>query len=324
MNRSVKIICLLCAAALLLSLAACGDKGAVSSADNSTPFDIPAANGTEGETIPGSDYAEELRARYYNDYLRLLLLLKLDGSYAFSGENAPAGGTYAVSDGLLTLSGEDGANLSGSIDADGDLLIDGMTGYFLSDFEFWGIEDNVLPAGSAPAPGLEREELRGGLVRWRDFSRSIAFTCSSDVELTEIPGIRDTVITDGNANYVIGKNVSGIFTPSSSLTADVWLGDHMSYNVLGDIEKIYGGIGEIRSILVVPGDGEIQLASAQISVTLGDREVESQAVLYPSNFSDGTGDIILKCFIGDSDSFPTLAKAVTDMCALRLDLTGGE
>ena len=322
MNRSVKIICLLCAAALLLSLAACGDKGAVSSADNSTPFDIPAANGTEGETIPGSDYAEELRARYYNDYLRLLLLLKLDGSYAFSGENAPAGGAYALSDGLLTLSGEDGANLSGSIDADGDLLIDGMTGYFLSDFEFWGIEDNVLPAGSAPAPGLESEELRGGLVRWRDFPRSIAFTCSAAVELIEVTGIRYAVITDGSGNYVIGKNVTYSLTAAQS--PDVWLGDHMSYEVLSDIEKLYGAPAEIRSILVVPGDGEMQLATAQISVNVGQQSVDAQALLYPSVFSDGTSDAICKCFIGASDSFAALSDAVTEMCALKIDLSSGE
>ncbi|MGN1002386.1 MAG: hypothetical protein ACI4PC_06405 [Oscillospiraceae bacterium] len=137
-----KLFAILFVLSLCLALGACSGNG---SSDVSLPnITGGAVSPPSGEpsggmpTIP-TEPGDGLEGGYFNDYLDLLLIIDGKGGYEISGSQSYTG-TYSMDGDSIVF------NISGTAchavrDSDGDILFDAFRGYFLSDWEKWGITE---------------------------------------------------------------------------------------------------------------------------------------------------------------------------------------
>ena len=316
---------LLLPAALFLLLAGCSQRPTPPEPELIDPPE-PTVTVSDG-AVPGdesvSDAATDgLEGSYYNDYLRLTLTLDGRGNCTLLGLDTDAAGTYTqTADGLLL---DFGTRQETAVpDARGDITIDGRTGFFLRDWDFWGISESE--AGTqAPAPDSGTETLMNadGSFRYRDYGSHVACTCAEGMEI--LPDLLSGAVTvsDGNGAYVTGRNVTESLVQAN--TPDAYLDGYIAVFTVPDFKTLYGISSEAtteteKQIFSDGTDG--RLAAATLRLSDGDRDVAVSIILYTSAYSDGTENYICKSYYAPADDagrLDTLADAVTDMGAVRL------
>lgn len=140
-----KLFYIFSAIILCLSLCSCSGSeqpvtlpeisGAAAAPQTGQPAAVP--------TIP-TEPGDGLEGGYFNDYLDLLLIIDGQGGYEISGSESHSGSYSLNGDGIVF-------NISGTAyhatrDSDGDILFDSLTGYFLSDWDKWGISGEEIAA----------------------------------------------------------------------------------------------------------------------------------------------------------------------------------
>lgn len=138
---------------ILISVCLCASLCSCSTQGTAAP-DLPAISGaasssasvqqSDNTAIVPAEPGDGLEGSYFNDYMDLLLIIDGWGCYEISG-SISCTGTYSVNGDSIVF------NISGTAchatrDSDGDLLFDVFTGYFLSDWEKWGITEADLNA----------------------------------------------------------------------------------------------------------------------------------------------------------------------------------
>ncbi len=319
-----KSVLLSLTAALLLC--ACGQTATedTSSASSVTGADVPAEEAVAEPQQPAE--SDGLEGVYYNDYLRMTLTLDGTGGCALNGGGTEAAGTYERSAAGDTLTLRFDTRLeTAAIDADGDICIEGRSGYFLRDWTFWGItwEEvsavSSLPTATASAAGVS---LGNGTVRYRDYENAVAFTCPESYSVLTGQLTGAVAVSDGAGGYVTGRNVTSLYF-SSNHSDDELLEDYVKTFVFADFNLLYGGILSFDSFTLLHEEIEGRLAAATLNlVCASDGEsVAVQIILYTSTYADGTVNYICKTvFVPASraDGAEQLAAAVTDMGAVRL------
>lgn len=103
----------------------------------------PTGQSSDIPVIP-TEPGDGLEGGYFNDYLDLLLIIDGRGGYELSGSQS-CSGSYSLN-GDSVIFNINGAAYHATLDSDGDLLFDDLTGYFLSDWEKWGISEAEIAA----------------------------------------------------------------------------------------------------------------------------------------------------------------------------------
>lgn len=309
--------------AALLLLSACGEGGAPSAASPSGTAH-PTAQGRGGYDVPGEEpeaaavlVTDGLEGSYYNDYLGLTLTLDGAGGFLLRGSREDRSGTYASEENVLTLLSGEGTETA-SIDADGDLIIEGRSGYFLRDWARWGI--TVAEAGPALSGTRTGESDNGdGTSRYRDIENGVAFTHEQGMEVLRGALVGAVVVTDGNGAYVTGRNVTELYSTNSG-TDDEFLEDYIRSFVFGDFAALYGEILSYDGLELLHEGIDGRLAAATVYLKSAEDEVAVKAILYTSTFADGTVHYIAKTVFAPaalSGGTEALSAAVTDMGAVR-------
>lgn len=282
-----------------------------------TPLvDIP------GETAGSVEIETDgLEGGYYNDYLRMLLVLDGAGGFTLSGAGVDEQGAYTVSqDGWLTLKAN-ARQETALIDETGDITIEGRTGYFLHNWDFWGItaaETGSIARSASPITGSV--ENGDGTWRYRDFENSVAFTYGGGVSVQRGMLSGAAVAGDDNGAYVTGRNVTDLYYTHNG-SADEFLEDYMKDFVFSDFGLLYGAVEQYQDYTLHYEDAAGRLARATLTLEGNRQTVAVELVLYTSTFPDGTVNYICKTvFVPDNDdtTLTAMAEAVWDMGALRL------
>lgn len=305
----------------LLLLGACG--GQPSSASPSGAPAEPPAEQRGGYDVPGEEpeaaelVTDGLEGSYYNDYLGLTLTLDGAGGFLLRGRGENASGTYIAEEDALTL--RSGARTeTASIDADGDVTIEGRTGYFLRDWALWGI--TTAEAGPALSPNRTGVSDNGdGTSRYRDIENGVAFTYERGMEVLRGALVSAVVATDGDGGYVTGRNVTELYSTNSG-TDDEFLEDYIRAFVFGDFATLYGDVLGYDGLELLHEGIDGRLAAATLRLRSGEEDAAAKAILYTSTFSDGTVNYIVKTVFAPAalaNGMEALAAAVTDMGAVR-------
>ncbi|MCR4936184.1 MAG: hypothetical protein K5990_06830 [Oscillospiraceae bacterium] len=322
---------------LTLLLAACGSEQTGTAASEAL-YDVPGLEAvapppTEVPVTepPSPPQPGELYGSYYNDYLRLTLTLDPDGAARLTGGAEERTGTYTqTEEGLsLTLAGED---LSVETDADGDLTLGGLSGYFLRDWDFWGITPEEV-AGPEPEPDLsERGELRDngdGTLRFLDYTAGVAMSFPAGMEVLVQTPEGAAVVSDGAGGCVIGRNVTALreqsnlwlVSSSSATEKEEFLADCIHDLVLPDLAALHGKILSYANLSLGREPLEGRLADARMRVNAQDGSYDLLVMCYLSTYADGTVAYICKtvaCPVGGAQTVDELAAAVRDVGAVRL------
>ena len=319
MSKFRKIIPLLLSLALL---GACGENAGPFASQPGTPTGSP-ADGRGDYDVPGEEpeavelVTDGLEGSYYNDYLGLTLTLDGAGGFVLRGGGEDLSGAYTALENALTLrSGE--RTETASVDADGDVTIEGRTGYFLRDWALWGITTaEAGPALSANRTGAS--DNGDGTSRYRDIENGVAFTYEKGMEVLRGALVSAVVVTDGDDGYVIGRNVTELYSTSSG-TDDEFLEDYIRAFVFGDFAALYGEVLSYDSLELLHEGIDGRLAAATLRLKSEDDDIAAKAILYTSTFADGTVNYIVKTVLAPANlasGTETLAAAVTDMGAVR-------
>jgi hypothetical protein len=330
-----KIAAALALALLVLSLSGCGsaappaETAIPAPADTvapSPPFDVAGEETAPVATEPPAPVwapPEEgsLTGSYYNDFLHLTLTLSEDGSAALQGGAEDAAGTYTAADGALVLELA-GKTLSAAADDDGDLTLEGYSGYFLRDWDKWGITAEELgletPDGeNAPAAGSDNGD---GSLRYRDFDHAIAFTYPAGMTVEAGKFLGAAGVSDGNGGWVVGRNVTEVYRTHIG-SNDEFLEDYVKTFVFADFELIGGSVMKFENFNLRHEGINGRLADGSVRIGSADGEWDAHVILYTSTYADGTVNYICKTVLvpaGESVRMENLAAAVRDMGAVRL------
>ena len=328
-QKTIKRI-LLPALCLLLVLSACSRHGPDAADDPTAPTAAPAPWRPEivpeiagEESAPPAEPAGEtdgLEGSYYNDYLRETLILDGCGGCSVSWPGGVMGGVYSAADEVVTVLMSD-LRLTARRDARGDLSIDGKTGRYLRDWDFWGItpaEAGIHPVNTLP----ETEEFRlaDGAYRYRDFPAGLALTYDETLQIA--PGRLSGAVTvaDGRGGYVVGRNVTTRYLTRSG-SAEEFLEDYIRSSVFSDCEALYGAVSAYDGLRLISGETEGRLAAGELRITCGAQEIAARVIAYTSVFADGTENFICKCMLapaGETAQLDALETGVRDMGAARI------
>ena len=328
--RNKKHNCIILCLCLCLCLTACGTKGAGGSAAPGAPASPAPWQPERIGEIAGEESAppkapegapDGLEGSYYNDYLRETLTLDGFGGCALSWTGGVMGGIYRPeTDGSWTIQLAD-IRLRATVNARGDFSIDGKTGAYLRDWDFWGI--TPAEAGFHPTntlPDTEEFALGGGAYRYRDFPAGLALTYDETLQL--LPGrLADAVcIGDGKSGYVVGRNVTEqLSVPGRS--AEEFLEDYIRARVFADFETLYGPVSAYEGLRILSGKTAGRLAAGEMRLSSGERDYAARAVLYTSVYPDGTENFICKCILAPAEEtgqLEALERSVYDMGAARI------
>lgn len=319
---------------LALLLGACGAEQP--EATNEARYDVPGLEATAPRpteapppVLPSPPQPGELCGSYYNDYLHLILSLDPDGAATLSGGAEDRSGDYIQTEqGVsLTLAGE---ALTAELDADGDLTLDGLTGYFLRDWDFWGITPEEA-AGPAPEPEIPTTELRDngdGSWRYLDFAAGVAMSFHAGfAPLSQLPA-GAAAVGDGAGGCVIGRNVTAQRAAYvQALAADApendrdFLADCIHDLVLPDLAAIHGQVLSYANLSLGQEALEGRLADARLRVNAADGSYDLLVLCYLSTYADGTVAYICKtavCPVEGETTAEELAESVRDVGAVRL------
>lgn len=320
---------------LALLLGACGAEQPETVSE--ALYDVPgleATAPTPTETppveLPSPPQPGELFGSYYNDYLHLVLTLDPDGAATLSGGAEDRTGAYIqTGQGLeLTLAGE---ALTAELDADGDLTLAGLTGYFLRDWDFWGITPEEA-AGPAPEPEIPTTELRDngdGTWRYLDFAAGVAMSFPAGMEVLSGVPAGAAAVGDGAGGCVIGRNVTerqesyNLWLVSSSSAAENgdFLFDCIHDLVFPDLAALHGQVLSYANLTLGQEPLEGRLADARMRVNTRDGSYDLLVMCYLSTYADGTVAYICKTVAVPMEGGRTaedLAAAVRDVGAVRL------
>lgn len=318
---------------LALLLGACGAEQP--EATNEARYDVPGLEATAPRpteapppVLPSPPQPGELCGSYYNDYLHLVLTLDPDGAATLSGGAEDRSGDYIQTEqGLsLTLAGE---ALTAELDADGDLTLSGLTGYFLRDWDFWGITPEEA-AGPAPEPEIPTTELRDngdGSWRYLDFAAGVAMSFPAGfAPLSGLPA-GAAAVGDGAGGCVIGRNVTAQREAYVQALADGaendrdFLADCIHDLVMPDLAAIHRQILSYADLSLGQEALEGRLADAKLRVNAQDGSYDLLVLCYLSTYADGTVAYICKtavCPVEGDATAEDLAAAVRDVGAVRL------
>lgn len=328
-QKTIKRI-LLPALCLLLVLTACSRHGPDAADDPTAPTAAPAPWRPEivpeiagEESAPPAEPAGEtdgLEGSYYNDYLRETLILDGCGGCSVSWPGGVMGGVYSAADEVVTVLMSD-LRLTARRDACGDLSIDGKTGRYLRDWDFWGI--TTAEAGIHPVttlPDTEEFPLGGGAYRYRDFPAGLALTYNEALQIAAGKLSGAVTVADGKGGYVVGRNVTRDYLTRSG-SAKEFMEDYIRATVFQDCGILYGAVGAYDGLRLLSGKTEGRLAAGELTLTCGTQEIAARVILYTSAFSDGTENFICKCVLapsGETAQLDALAAGVYDMGAARI------
>lgn len=317
-NRPAALLLALCLAALC----ACGTGGAPAATEAPKPevggYDVPGEDAVPQESAAPTD-TDGLEGSFYNDYLRLTLTLDGRGSCALTGSGAERVGTYAAGDGALRLGFPDGDVLARADDS-GSYTLDGFTGRFLGDWDFWGITASEVGTASLSVfSGDSILDNGDGTLRCRDFASGVAFTFPADYSLDTGLLISAAAVRDGRGGCVTGRNVTDLCYAGGD-DFDTILEDYVKTFVFADFDLLYGSLVGFESFTLLHEGIEGRLAAATLQMTDGETPIAVKAVLYTSTYADGTVNYICKTVFAPAESegaLEALAAAVTDMGAVR-------
>jgi len=319
MQKKYRLFCLFMAALLL---SGCGIARPLENVP--TPPPGPTDSTDPAPVQPDSTATPEISVtRYYNDYLHMTLTLADDGTCTLRSADTDAAGTYSVFPGGITL--DFGTRQETAYEGEnGDLTIEGRSGWFLRDWDFWGIteeETAVVPAvASAATPSPELLSNPDGSFRIRDYDRALACSCAAGIEQVSGDPPAPLTFTDGQGAYVTGRNITESFSAFSGSAAD-YLKHHMQAQLLADFVSFYGPVDSHGELTVRESEIDGRLAEAELRATGADGEISIHAIVYTSAYADGTENYICKCYFvpdGDTGRMAQLAEAVSDMTAVRL------
>ena len=320
---------------LALLLGACGAEQP--EATNEARYDVPGLEATAPRpteapppVLPSPPQPGELCGSYYNDYLHLVLTLDPDGAATLSGGAEDRSGDYIQTEqGLsLTLAGE---VLTAELDADGDLTLSGLTGYFLRDWDFWGITPEEA-AGPAPEPEIPTTELRDngdGSWRYLDFAAGVAMSFPAGfAPLSQLPA-GAAAVGDGAGGCVIGRNVTerraayeqALVSADSADSNKDFLADCIHDLVMPDLAAIHGQVLSYANLSLGQEALEGRLADARLRVNAQDGSYDLLVLCYLSTYADGTVAYICKtavCPVEGEATAEELAESVRDVGAVRL------
>ena len=317
---------------LLLALCVCVLASACGSAVTAPPAET-AAPGADSEPaavppydVPGEEMDAEkpvetgaqtvtdgLEGDYYNDYLHLTLTLDGSGGCVMAG----AAGSYTAADGALTLD-FDGRQESAVIDGDGDITIAGRTGYFLRDWDFWGITEAETGGNAVRSVRTGVSDNGDGTYRLRDFENAIAVTYPSGMTADRDAVLSGVAIGNGSGAFVTGRNVTELYSTHSG-TDDEFLSDYLRSFVFADSAALYGSMEGYAELTLLHEGIEGRLAAATVTLQCGGNNVYAKAILYTSTYNDGTVNYVCKTvFAADAAEADDVAAAVTNMGAVRL------
>lgn len=299
-------------------LCACGSER--ESAAEETP-ELPFFDIAGDETPAPPPPADSVLGSYYNDYLRLTLQLDGHGNAELLGADYHAGGTYVFSGENLTLTFPDRTEYA-LLDADGDITIDGMTGRFLSNWEFWGITESEAGIQLAPSEEIDYQNIHlgDGKLRYRDFDNKIAFTYAEGISVYTGELIGAVAATDGDGGYVSGRNVTDNYRTSAG-TDDEFLEDYIKTFVFADFAAFYQSVSSFDDIQFLQEDIDGRIAAATLNISGADQTIAVKVILYTSTYADGTVNYICKTIFApaeDTARLASLAEAVSDMSAVRM------
>ena len=327
MRGSSGIITILLAVCLLLSLSACGREAdtesteapAVTAAPDASPFDVPGEDARQDEAGTVQFVTDGLDGRYYNDYLRMTLVLDGAGGCALTGGGAGSSGTYTAAEGGLTLDFDTGRETA-VIDGDGDITIEGRVGYFLRDWDLWGItEDEAGGTDPVPSPQIGTIDNGDGTLRYRDPKNGVAFTYPADMTVLRDTLIAGTAVSDGESGCVTGRNVTELYSTHNG-TDDEFVEDYIRSFVFADFEMLYGGLAGYDALTILHEGIEGRLAAATLALrSVGSDEfIQAKVIFYTSTYADGTVNYICKTVFAPQNRLEALESSVTDMGAVRL------
>lgn len=325
--KSLKYLCLPLSVCLLLG--ACG--GPAAPAPAASEPEAAVAEPVPGYDIPGEEavapepetvqvVTDGLDGSYYNDYLRMTLMLDGVGGCTLAGGSTDAVGHYTADEsGALTLDFSTRQETA-AIDADGDITIEGRTGRFLRDWDFWGITE-AEAAVAAPERAVRTgvTDNGDGTLRFRDLENGLAFTFDASLTLLQSELLAGAGVSDGAGGSVTGRNVTAMYVTTSG-GDDEFLEDYVKTFVFPDFEALYGKIEEYGTLQFLHEGIEGRLAAASLSLkTAGTEEpLLVKVILYTSTYPDGTVNYICKTVFAPAERADALAAAVTDMGAVRL------
>ncbi|MBQ9412924.1 MAG: hypothetical protein IJU29_07495 [Oscillospiraceae bacterium] len=287
------------------------------------PVDVP---GVETQTEISAVSRSGLSGSYYNDYLRLTLTLAEHGTYTLRGEDSTVSGSYSAGEnGVLVLD-----FASGSVEAtaasNGDLLLAGYPGYFLADWDFWGITEEEAGYSaetpvviSAPADGTQITENLDGTLRYLVPDQRLAFTAPADMTVLWGAVAGGVAIADPQGGFVTGRNVTDLYRTSSD-TDDAFAEDYVRAFVTADLSALRGTADSYADVTLVRDAPEGRVAAVSLTLTANGQPFSVLTVIYTSTFSDGTVNYIAKTVYApaaEEAGVQRLSEAVRDVAALR-------
>lgn len=310
-----------------LCLSACGGAPTPTEAPEMTPepttaprFDVPGEESAAQPVVYGE--ADGLEGNYYNDYLRLTLSLDGRGNCVLHSAESDEEGAYRrASDGALALVfGERRENAA--VDADGDIMIDGRTGYFLRDWALWGIteaEAGIAPPEETEAPQADAGEAGDGTLRWRDYETGVALTYPAAMSLLRDTVVGGVAVRDARRGSVVARNVTDIYLTHAG-SDDEFLLDYARNFVFADFATLYGELDSYEGLTALHEGVEGRLAAVTMTLKRkgSDGETETKALLYTSTYADGTVNYICKTVFAPPGGVEALEHSVTDVGAVRL------
>lgn len=324
MRKRIKLLPLF--PALCLLLGACGSQtqtAATEPPQESVPvYDVPGEDAADagGEQENLQVVTDGLDGSYYNDYLRMTLVLDGAGGCTLTGGGADAlGGYKRGEDGALAL--DFGARQeTAAVDADGDITIEGLSGYFLRDWTFWGITaDEAAAAVPEKAAQTGVVDNGDGTLRFRDLENGVAFTYADGMAVLRDEIVGGVAVRSGAEGCVTGRNVTELYFTHSG-TDDEFLEDYVKTFVFADFTQLYGTLANYDGFTLLHEGVEGRLAAAAVMLKSADAEdfLQAKAILYTSTYPDGTVNYICKTVFAPPDALAALEAAVTDMGAVRL------
>ncbi len=315
---------------LLAAILLCGCGGPAASTPSGPQSPDSGAPG--GFDVPGEDTAGEgagvrntdgLEGSYYNDFLRLTLILDGSGGCRLSGTEE-AKGRYAAEGQTLTLT-FDGKTETAVLDADGDIQFEGRKGYFFRDWNKWGITEletgTADYAASAAAEHTSITDNGDGTLRFRDFDNALAFTYPASMELSETELIGGDAVEDGKGGCVAGRNVTALYSTHKG-TVDEFLEDYVRNFTFPDFTLLYDGVQSYERLTLLHEGIQGRLAAATLVIRGGGgAEIAVKVILYTSTYPDSTVNYICKTIFAPKETeggVEALETAVTDMGAVRI------
>ena len=281
------------------------------------PYDVP---GVEEKPAPAAE--EEPRetdgyeGAYYNDYLGMTLSLDgLGGCTLLGPEGTESGTYYAGEDGNLSLS-FDQRRESAHADADGDLRLEGRTGYFLRNWDLWGI--------TAAEAGLESVEATpepepGDALRWRDPEIGVALSYAPGLEVLPDVIAAGVAVHDRDVGWVTVRNVTEIYLTHSG-SADEFLLDYTRNFVFADYALLYSKADSYAGLTALHEGIDGRLAAVTLSLQSAGVNTYVRVLLYTSTYADGTVNYICKAVYAGPNALDAMERSVTDAGAARYQL----